>query len=413
LPTVIRKGGSFENNQGGGVSAGARARTQVVIVGAGPAGLLLGQLLHKQGIDALILERRSADYVLGRIRAGVLEQGTVDVLTQAGVATRLRAEGLVHDGFDIGYRGQLHRIALKELVGKCVTVYGQTEVTRDLMEARAACGAPTVYEAGDVTIHEVESPSPWVSYQLNGVTHEIDCDFIAGCDGHHGVSRRTIPAAHIKTQERVYPFGWLGVLADVPPPWHELIYANSERGFALASLRSPTRVRCYVQCSLDEKIENWSDARFWEEFRQRIGADMGARIGTPPSIEKSIAPLRSFVAEPLRYGSLFLAGDAAHIVPPTGAKGLNLAVSDVFYLHEALRDFYRERSQRPLDEYSPRCLRRIWKAERFSWWMTRQLHQFPDEPLQARMQQTELEYLFESKAAQTSLAENYVGLPLA
>jgi len=394
------------------MTAGARARTQVVIVGAGPAGLLLGQLLHNEGIDALILERRSADYVRGRIRAGVLEQGTVDVLTRAGVAGRLQAEGLIHEGFEIGFRGQRHRIPLKALVGKTVTVYGQTEMTRDLMEARAACGARTIYEVADVELHDLNGATPRVSYRCAGVAHEIDCDFIAGCDGHHGVSRRRIPAEHLKTQERVYPFGWLGVLADVPPPWHELIYANSVRGFALASMRSPTRVRCYVQCPLDDRVENWSDARFWDEFRRRIGEDIGASLGAPASIEKSIVPLRSFVVEPLRYGSLFLAGDAAHIVPPTGAKGLNLAVSDVFYLHEALRDFYRERSQRPLDEYSPRCLRRIWKAERFSWWMTRQLHHFPDDPFATRMQETELEYLFDSDAAQTSLAENYVGLPL-
>ncbi|MEO8062328.1 MAG: 4-hydroxybenzoate 3-monooxygenase [Pseudomonadota bacterium] len=394
------------------MTAGSRARTQVVIVGAGPAGLLLGQLLHNEGIDAVILERRNAEYVRGRIRAGVLEQGTVDVLARAGVAKRLQAEGLIHDGFEIAFRGQRQRIPLKALVGKTVTVYGQTEVTRDLMEARAAIGAETVYEAEDVELHDLGSSTPWVSYQHAGVTHEIACDFVAGCDGHHGVSRRSIPAENIKTQEHVYPFGWLGVLADVPPPWHELIYANSERGFALASMRSPTRVRCYVQCALDDKVENWSDTRFWDEFRRRIGAEIGERIGAPASIEKSIAPLRSFVAEPLRYGALFLAGDAAHIVPPTGAKGLNLAVSDVFYLHEALRDFYRARSQRPLDEYSPRCLRRIWKAERFSWWMTRQLHQFPNDPFATRMQATELEYLFESEAAQTSLAENYVGLPL-
>ena len=394
------------------MTPGARARTQIVIVGAGPAGLLLGQLLHNEGIDAIILERRSADYVRSRIRAGVLEQGTVDVLARAGVATRLESEGLVHEGFEICFRGRRHRIPLKTLVGKTVTVYGQTEVTRDLMEARVACGAETIYEADDVELHDLDGSSPWVSYRHAGVAREIACDFIAGCDGHHGVSRRSIPADALKTQERIYPFGWLGVLADVPPPWHELIYANSERGFALASMRSPTRVRCYVQCALDDPIGNWSDARFWDEFRRRIGAGPGDQIGAPASIEKSVAALRSFVVEPMRYGGLFLAGDAAHIVPPTGAKGLNLAVSDVFYLHEALRDFYRERSQRPLDEYSARCLRRIRKAERFSWWMTRQLHHFPDDPQSARMQERELEHLFDSDVAQASLAENYVGLPL-
>ena len=386
-------------------------RTQVAIIGAGPAGLLLGQLLHKEGIDTLILERRSAEYVGSRIRAGVLEPGTIDVLERAGVASRLHAEGLIHDGVEIGFRGQRHRIDLKALTGKGVTVYGQTEITHDLMNARAASGAPSVYEAEDVALHELAGTSPRVSYRHQGVAHEVACDFIAGCDGFHGVSRRSIPASALKIFERVYPFGWLGLLSDVPPPWHELIYANSDRGFALASLRSPTRVRCYVQCSLEDRVENWSDEQFWDEFRRRIGDEMAARVPNAPSIEKSIAPLRSFVAEPLRFGRLFLAGDAAHIVPPTGAKGLNLAASDVLYLYESLRSFYREKSERGLDEYSPRCLKRIWRAERFSWWMTSQLHRFPDDAFGRRMQETELEYLFESRAAQQSMAENYVGLP--
>jgi p-hydroxybenzoate 3-monooxygenase len=386
-------------------------RTQVIIVGAGPAGLLLGQLLQREGIDAVILERRSAEYVLGRIRAGVLEQGTVDVLERAGVASRVRTQGLVHHGVEIGFRGRRHRIALQELVGKSVTGYGQTEMTRDLMDARAASGALSHYEAEDVTLHDWAGPNPRVSFRHQGVSQEIACDFIAGCDGYHGACRRTIPDDRLQVSERIYPFGWLGVLADVPPPWQELIYANSERGFALASMRSPTRVRCYVQCSLEDRIEDWSDARFWEEFRRRMGEEIADRVTLAPSIEKSIAPLRSFVVEPLRFGRLFLAGDAAHIVPPTGAKGLNLAVSDVAYLHESLRDFYRERSERALDEYSVRCLRRIWKAERFSWWMTRQLHSFPGDGFAKRMQATELEYLFESRAAQISMAENYVGLP--
>jgi p-hydroxybenzoate 3-monooxygenase len=294
-------------------------------------------------------------------------------------------------------------------------VDGQTEVTRDLMEARASAGAPSLYEAEDVALHDIGG-SPRVTFRHQGETHEVACDFIAGCDGFHGISRRSIPAASLSVHERVYPFGWLGVLADVPPPWHELIYANSEQGFALASMRSPTRVRCYVQCPLTDSVEQWSDERFWDEFRLRLGGEMGARVANAPSIEKSIAPLRSFVAEPLRFGKLFLAGDAAHIVPPTGAKGLNLAVSDVLYLSEALRDFYRAspgaQAEGALDTYSTRALRRIWRAERFSWWMTRQLHRFPGDSFDERLQHTELDYLFDSRAAQISMAENYVGLPL-
>jgi p-hydroxybenzoate 3-monooxygenase len=386
-------------------------KTQVVIVGAGPAGLLLGQLLQRAGVDTLILERRSADYVLGRIRAGVLEPGTVDVLDHAGVAARLHAEGLPHDGVEIGFDGSRHRIALKEITGKAVTVYGQTEVTRDLMDARAASGAPTVYEAEDVTLSDI-SGSPRVTFRKNGEVNEVECDFIAGCDGFHGVCRRSVPAGSIAVFERQYPFGWLGVLADFPPLWKELIYASSDRGFALASMRSETRVRCYIQCSLEDSLEQWPEARFWQEFGRRIGPDIAARIPDAPALEMSIAPLRSFVAEPLRFGKLFLAGDAAHIVPPTGAKGLNLAVSDVFYLYEGLRAHYRENSARGLDGYSGRCLRRIWRAERFSWWMTRQLHQFPGDNFDQRLQRTELEYLLESQAAQRVLAENYVGLPL-
>ena len=373
---------------------------------------MLGQLLHQEGIDAVILEQRSPDYVLGRIRAGVLEQGTVDMLERIGVASRLRAEGLVHEGVEIGHEGRRQRIDFKALIGKSVTVYGQTEVTRDLMAARTACGARTIYGAQSVALHDITGTRPKVTFNLHGLAHELDCDFIAGCDGYHGVSRRSIPATAITTFERSYPFGWLGVLADVPPAWDELIYANSVRGFALASLRSPTRVRCYIQCALDDKVEQWSDARFWDEFKLRIGAEVGDRFETGPAIEKSIAPLRSFVAEPMQYGKLFLAGDAAHIVPPTGAKGLNLAASDVFYLHQALRGFYRDGSQRSLDEYSSRALRRIWNAVRFSWWMTTQLHRFPEaDDFTNRIQATELDYLFGSRAAQTVLAENYVGLP--
>jgi p-hydroxybenzoate 3-monooxygenase len=337
----------------------------------------------------------------------------VEVLEHAGVAARLHAEGMTHQGVEIGFRGRRHRIALHSLVGKGVTVYGQTEMTRDLMDARTANGAVSVYQADEVALHGWSGDSPRVSYRRDGATHEIACDFIAGCDGYHGICRRGIPSGKAQVFEREYPFGWLGVLADVPPPWDELIYTHSERGFALASMRSATRVRCYIQCSLDDRVENWSDTRFWDEFRRRIGEEIAARVTAAPSIEKSIAPLRSFVIEPLRFGRLFLAGDAAHIVPPTGAKGLNLAVSDVFYLHEALRDFYRDRSELTLDQYSARCLQRIWKAERFSWWMTRQLHSFPGDAFDQRMQESELEYLFISQAAQTSMAENYVGLPLS
>jgi p-hydroxybenzoate 3-monooxygenase len=386
-------------------------RTQVVIVGAGPAGLLLGQLLSRAGIDNLLVERRSADYVKGRIRAGVLEPGTVEVLEHAGVAERLRAEGMLHDGVEIGYGGSRHRIALKELTGKGVTVYGQTDVTADLMNARAASGAPSVYEAEDVALTDLGG-SPRVTFRHKGVAHVVECDYIAGCDGFHGVCRRSVPASSITVFERQYPFGWLGVLADFAPPWKELIYAASDRGFALASMRSETRVRCYIQCSLDDSVGEWSESRFWTEFGRRVGHDMAARIPNVPSLEMSIAPLRSFVAEPLRFGQLFLAGDAAHIVPPTGAKGLNLAVSDVFYLYEGLRGFYLEKTERGLVDYSARCLRRIWRAERFSWWMTRQLHSFPGDGFDERMQRVELEYLLESRAAQMGFAENYVGLPL-
>jgi p-hydroxybenzoate 3-monooxygenase len=388
-------------------------RAQVAIIGAGPAGLLLGQLLHRAGIDAVILEQRTPEYVLGRIRAGVLEQGTVDILDLAGVGERLHAQALTHDGVEIGASGHRLRISFKDLVGKVVTVYGQTEVTRDLMEARADCGARSIYEAECVELHDIATSRPWVTFVHNGVTQRLDCDFIAGCDGYHGVSRRSIPAGAMSVHERTYPFGWLGVLADVPPAWDELIYADSERGFALASMRSPTRVRCYVQCSLDDKVEQWSDERFWDEFKRRVGEDVGSRMTIGKSLEKSIAPLRSFVAEPMRYGQLFLAGDAAHIVPPTGAKGLNLAASDVFYLYEALTEFYRSNSAAALEQYSQRALQRVWQAVRFSWWMTSILHRFPGEDsFASHIRASELTYLFKSDAAQRTLAENYVGLPL-
>jgi p-hydroxybenzoate 3-monooxygenase len=388
-------------------------RTQVAIIGAGPAGLLLGQLLLRAGIDAVIIEQRTPEYVLGRIRAGVLEQGTVEILQLAGVADRLHQDGLTHDGVDLSSDGERHRINFKSLVGRSMTVYGQTEVTRDLMEARQLAGGRSIYEAESVALHEVTGHKPRVTYRKDSVDHTIECDFIAGCDGFHGVSRKSIPDDVLKIFERSYPFGWLGVLADVPPAWDELIYARSARGFALASMRSPTRVRCYVQCPVDEQVENWSDDRFWNEFKSRIGPDVAARLETAPSIEKSIAPLRSFVAEPMRFGQLFLAGDAAHIVPPTGAKGLNLAASDVFYLYEGLFDYYHKGSNAGIERYSERALQRVWQAERFSWWMTSLLHDFPSEDeFTARIRQRELEYVFASPAAQRVLAENYVGLPL-
>jgi p-hydroxybenzoate 3-monooxygenase len=388
-------------------------RTQVAIVGAGPAGLLLGQLLHRYGIDNLIVERQDADYVLGRIRAGVLEQTTVDLLDEAGVSRRLHAEGLVHDGYELCFGGARHRIDLAALTGgKHVTVYGQTEVTRDLMEARAAAGLPTAYQAKHVALHDFDGASPRITYERDGVTHTIECDFIAGCDGYHGASRASVPEGAIRTYEKVYPFGWLGILADTPPVSHELIYTNHDRGFALCSMRSPTRTRYYVQCALDDKVERWSDAAFWDELRRRLDPATAESLVTGPSIEKSIAPLRSFVAEPMRFGRLFLAGDAAHIVPPTGAKGLNLAASDVRFLAHALREHYGERSDAGIDHYSDRCLRRIWKAERFSWWFTSLMHRFPDESgITAKLQRAELDYLVSSRAAATTMAENYVGLP--
>jgi p-hydroxybenzoate 3-monooxygenase len=388
-------------------------RTQVAIIGAGPSGLLLGQLLHQAGVDSVILERKSPDYVLSRIRAGVLEQGTVGLLDQAGASARLHAEGLVHDGFDLLFGEQRHRIALDALTGgKHVTVYGQTEVTRDLMEQRLAQNGVTVYEADDVALHGFDGTSPYVTYLENGIPRRIDCDVIVGCDGYHGVSRASIPASALRIFERVYPFGWLGILADVPPVSDELIYARGARGFALCSMRSATRSRYYVQCGTDERVDSWSDQRFWDELRRRLDPETAESLTTGPSIEKSIAPLRSFVAEPLRFGRLFLAGDAAHIVPPTGAKGLNLAASDVHYLFEALREFFLDRSEAGIDTYSQTALARVWKAERFSWWLTSLMHLFPEQsPFEQRMQQAELDYLVSSQHAMAALAENYVGLP--
>ncbi|SHG52907.1 p-hydroxybenzoate 3-monooxygenase [Kaistia soli DSM 19436] len=388
-------------------------RTQVAIVGAGPSGLLLGQLLSLQGIDNVIIERKSGDYVLSRIRAGVLEQGMVAMLEDARVAQRLHRDGLVHDGFSLAFDGRRHRIDLKGLTGgKTVTVYGQTEVTHDLMAARAAIGATTIYEADDVALHDFDGQSPRITFVKDGVSHAIECDFIAGCDGFHGVSRRSLPDGAVREFERIYPFGWLGLLADVPPAAHELVYASSDRGFALCSMRSMTRSRYYVQVSLEEKVEDWSDQRFFDELRRRLPADVAEAVTTGASIEKSIAPLRSFVAEPMRFGRLFLAGDAAHIVPPTGAKGLNLAASDIHYLSQGLIEHYRDKSDAGLDAYSNRALARIWKAERFSWWMTSLLHHFPaNTPFEQRMQRAEFDYIATSPIGSTGVAENYVGLP--
>jgi p-hydroxybenzoate 3-monooxygenase len=387
-------------------------RTQVVIIGSGPSGLLLGQLLAKAGIETVVLEQKSQDYVLGRIRAGVLEQGSVELLGEAGADARLRREGLTHDGTEIVFDGVVRRIDFKALTGRVVTVYGQTEVTRDLMDARAATGAPTIYEAAGVSLHDIETSRPRVRYEKDGQSFEMACDYIAGCDGFHGVARRSIPDSRLTTYERVYPFGWLGVLVEQPPVSDELIYINHDRGFALCSMRSTTRSRYYLQCGVDEQVDEWPDDRFWEELSRRLPEGAAGNLKTGRSIEKSIAPLRSFVAEPMRYGNLFLAGDAAHIVPPTGAKGLNLAASDVAYLSRALIEFYRQNSRTGLDGYAEKALARVWKAERFSWWMTRMLHRFPeDSGFDQKIQRAELAYLFSSKAAQTSLAENYVGLP--
>ena len=388
-------------------------KTQVAIIGAGPSGLLLGQLLHNAGIQTLVLERQSADYVQGRIRAGVLEQGMVDLLREAGVSQRMDAEGLVHDGFDIALNGQLTSIDLKALTGgQSVMIYGQTEVTRDLMAARAAAGAITLYEASNVQPHDLKSEQPWLTFEHEGQAYRLECDYIAGCDGFHGVARQSIPAQALKVFERVYPFGWLGVLADTPPVHAELVYAKHARGFALCSMRSPTRSRYYLQVPVEEKLEDWADERFWDELKSRLPGSLAEQLVTGPSIEKSIAPLRSFVVEPMQYGRLFLLGDAAHIVPPTGAKGLNLAASDVSTLFRILLKVYREGRLDLLEKYSAICLRRVWKAERFSWWMTSMLHQFPQaDAFSQRIAESELDHFIHSQAGRKTIAENYVGLP--
>ncbi|MBF9042669.1 4-hydroxybenzoate 3-monooxygenase [Rhodobacterales bacterium HKCCE4037] len=387
-------------------------KTQVAIIGGGPSGLLLSQLLDRKGISSIVLERQTREHVLGRIRAGVLERGLVALMEEAGCAERLHAEGFLHDGTLISYGDEMFRVNFTEHVDKPVVVYGQTEVTRDLYEARDKAGGTIIHRVENVVIHDADSDAPHVTYEVDGEAQRIDCDFIAGCDGFHGVSRKTIPEDVRQEFEKVYPFGWLGVLSETPPVNHELIYANSPRGFALCSMRNANLSRYYIQCSLDDKPEDWSDEAFWDELKKRIPPDQAAKLVTGPSIEKSIAPLRSFVTEPMRWGRLFLCGDAAHIVPPTGAKGLNTAASDVHYLYHALVDFYADGSTKGIDSYSENALARVWKAERFSWWFTTMMHQFPEQSeFDLKMQIADLEFLRSSAAAQKAMAENYVGLP--
>lgn len=384
-------------------------KTAVVIIGAGPAGLLLSQVLAREGVESIVLERQSRAHVEGRIRAGVLENITVEMLERSGASGRMRSDGILHDGFNISSNGELFRIDIRELTGATVMVYGQTELTKDLINAVVSRHGRIEWEAQEVALHAVDSAEPYVTYLKDGVPQRVQCDFIAGCDGYHGVSRTCIPDDRIKLYERKYPFGWLGILADVPPCNHELIYCNHERGFALASMRSRTRSRYYVQCSLDERLDEWPDDRIWGELAIRLGP-AAATMTRGPAIEKSIAPLRSFVAEPMHYGRLFLAGDAAHIVPPTGAKGLNLAASDVYYLSRALVEFYRRGNAEELSRYSERALARVWNAERFSWWFTSITHRFPDmDSFARRIQLAELAYIKNSRAAQLTMAENYMG----
>lgn len=386
-------------------------KTQVVIIGAGPSGLLLGQLLHNAGIDNIILERATPDYVLGRIRAGVLEEGIVSMVREAGVAERMDREGLPHGGVQIAFNGEIRRVDFhKHANGKQVVVYGQTEITADLMEARQACGAPIHYKVEKVQIHDPDSDNPLVTYEKDGQQHRIACDYIAGCDGFHGVSRKTIPESLRTEYEKVYPVGWLGLLADTPPIDEELIYGVSDKGFFLCSMRSHTRSRYYVDVSLDEKVEDWSDDRFWEELSSRLPESVRGRLVTGPSLEKSIAPLRSFICEPMQYGRLFLVGDAAHIVPPTGAKGLNLASGDVNYLYRILLKVYKENRPEAIAQYSALCLRRIWHAERFSWWMTNMLHDFGDK-FDRKLMDSELDFYTGTDAGLSVIAEQYVGLP--
>jgi p-hydroxybenzoate 3-monooxygenase len=387
-------------------------RTQVAIIGAGPAGLLLGRLLHRQGIETVILEARSRSYVEARIRAGVLEQGTIDVLREAGVGERMDREGLLHGGIYLCFDNTLHHIPMSELTGRSVMIYGQTEVVKDLIDARLSSGAPLLFECADVAVDGLGEGEPVVRFTYDGAVHELRCDIVAGCDGFHGICRPSIPAGHLDLWQREYPFAWLGILADVPPSTDELIYAYSDRGFALHSMRSPTVSRLYMQVAPDDDIANWPDDRIWQELHARLASD-GWSLTEGPVLEKAILPMRSFVAAPMRYRSLLLAGDAAHIVPPTGAKGLNLAVADVTVLAQALTDHLRARSDAALDEYSARCLARVWRAQHFSWWMTTMLHfDAGDDGYGHRLQRSQLDYVTSSTAAATSLAENYVGMPL-
>ena len=383
--------------------------TQVAIIGAGPSGLLLSQLLSRAGIDSIVLERESREHVQGRIRAGLLEWTTVELLQEAGVGARMMREGLIDEGFDVAFANGRHRIDLKALTGKNMLVYGQNELQRDLVEARSEPGA-VLWQVRDASLHDFDTRAPQVSFAHAGSRHELRCDFVAGCDGYHGISRASVPAEKVVRYQRVYPFGWLGLLADVAPLHEELVYANHERGFALCSMRSRGRSRYYVQCPLEDKVEEWPDARFWDELRLRLPERYHRRLVTGPALEKSIVPLRSLVTEPMQFGRLFLVGDAAHIVPPTGAKGLNLAAADVRVLSQALIEFYGNRSAALLEEYSARALSRVWKATRFSWWFTLLMHRFSADPFARRLQLAELEYLASSAAASRSLAENYVGL---
>ncbi|WP_209506819.1 MULTISPECIES: 4-hydroxybenzoate 3-monooxygenase [unclassified Ruegeria] len=387
-------------------------RVQVAIIGGGPSGLLLSQLLHRKGIDTIVLERKTREYVLGRIRAGILETGFVELMREAGVAERMDKECFVHDGTVISYGDIEFGINFKELTGSHVVVYGQTEVTRDLYDARDAMGGKIVFNADDVQIHGADSDTPYVTHQADGTRHRIDCDFVAGCDGFHGVSRQTIPLTVRREYEKVYPFGWLGVLSETPPVHDELIYAGSERGFALCSMRNENLSRYYIQCSLSDSADDWTDQAFWQELKRRIPAQYAETLITGPSVEKSIAALRSFVTEPMRWGRLFLCGDAAHIVPPTGAKGLNTAASDIHYLHNALLQFYEDHDSEGIDRYSEKALARIWKAERFSWSTTNLLHRFPEQNgFDLKMQKADIDFLRENKEAQSVFAQNYVGLP--